>query len=443
MKKTMMLIAGTLLFSANMWAQGTQSIHGMRQESSMVQGEIKEGLEEFSSFFMVEVNTMDAAKKAKINEFATAYRSKRRSVKVGDVASSMFTGGVTAVINVLGNELLELAKIRARQKKSWQEMRQKECVFIDSLQSIKGQRDFYSNLSTTGPLDPSDMNFDGITLSAQRDGVEMLKIVCHIDTTRLDHMFMHSKFYLVVDTVVFRPYNSFLPNFQANRISASSWKNLSVEEKDYWNTISHFDFHEYRNPVVSVKMDIYSSWINELVQVSQDVKLGSFSLKIPISEEVLRDSVYVYYRSDAIAHQQPTIMVDGDCFVVPRSYMPVSVSSPSWGTGEYKMKVVLSETCQYNPQANRAKNWHRDYKQLVRMRKNGKVQNEYVSHILSTMRENQGTILKAIYTPAFNAIAQELNPNKKTVVGNMQQVGATSGGQMNGFMVGGQKGGGK
>ena len=77
------------------------------------------------------------------------------------------------------------------------------------------------------------------------------------------------------------------------------------------------------------------------------------------------------------------------------------------------------------------------------MRKNGKVQNEYVSHILSTMRENQGTILKAIYTPAFNAIAQELNPNKKTVVGNMQQVGATSGGQMNGFMVGGQKGGGK
>lgn len=441
MKRTMMLMAGVLLFHI-MWAQGNRPIAGMRQEKGVTHGDIVQGLKEdgFSSFFMVEVNTMDKAKKERINSIAAEYRSRKRSLKVGEVASSMLSGGVTAIINVLGNELLELTKIRARQKRTWEEMRLKECVFVDSLQSIKGQRDFYGDLSTTGPLDPSDINFDGFTLSAQRDGVEMLKIVCHIDTTRLDHMFMHSKFYLMVDTVVFRPYHSFLPNFQANRISASSLARMSIEEKDYWNTISHFDFHEYTKPVVKVKMDIFSSWINELVQVSQDVKLGSFSLNIPISKDELRDSVYVYYRSDAIRNQQTTIEIEGDCFVVPRSYMPVSASVPSWGTGEYKMKVVLSESCQYNPQAPRAMNWHRDYKQLVRMQKHGKADNEYLSHILSSIRENQGIILKGIYTPAFNAIAQELNPNKKTTMGSFQQGGTNPGMQMKSQMGGGQSG---
>ncbi len=429
MKKKMMLgVCAVLLSTSVSMAQGMPQAHGARQEiSSSMRGGVTEGLEKegFSSYFVVEVNTMDETKKKMVNEMAANYRAQRRSLNAKSIASSMLTGGVTAVINVLGNELLELTKIRSRQKRSWEEMRQKECMFVDSLQSIKGQRDFYSSLSTTGPLDPTDMNFDGITLSAKREGVEMLRIVCHIDTARLDHMFMHSKFYLVADTVIFRPYHSFLPNFQANRITPSYVEKMSEEEKDYWHTISQFDFHEYERPTVRVKMDIFSSWINELVQVSQDVKLGSFSLNIPIAEKDLRDSVYVYYRSEALARHQAPLEVEGDCFVVPRSYMPVSATNPSWGTGEYKMKVVLSETCQYNPDANRAKNWHRDYKQLVRMQKHGKAENEYVSHIRSTLRENQGTILKAIYTPAFTAIAQELKFGQNTSMGNMQQNAAT------------------
>ena len=348
MKKKMMLgVCAVLLSTSVSMAQGMPQAHGARQEISSMRGGVTEGLEKegFSSYFVVEVNTMDETKKRMVNEMAANYRAQRRSLNAKSIASSMLTGGVTAVINVLGNELLELTKIRSRQKRSWEEMRQKECMFVDSLQSIKGQRDFYSSLSTTGPLDPTDMNFDGITLSAKREGVEMLRIVCHIDTARLDHMFMHSKFYLVADTVIFRPYHSFLPNFQANRITPSYVEKMSEEEKDYWHTISQFDFHEYERPTVRVKMDIFSSWINELVQVSQDVKLGSFSLNIPIAEKDLRDSVYVYYRSEALARHQPLLDVEGDCFVVPRSYMPVSATNPSWGTGEYKMKVVLSETC--------------------------------------------------------------------------------------------------
>ena len=73
--------------------------------------------------------------------------------------------------------------------------------------------------------------------------------------------------------------------------------------------------------------------------------------------------------------------------------------NPSWGTGEYKLKVVMSETCRYNPDGKRAKNWHDDYKQLVRMQNNGKAGNEYWAIIKSAIVDNSSTILKSTYTP--------------------------------------------
>ncbi len=83
--------------------------------------------------------------------------------------------------------------------------------------------------------------------------------------------------------------------------------------------------------------------------------------------------------------------------------MPVAANNPSWGTGEYRMKVVLSESCRYNPKEGRSKNWHRDYKQLVRMQK-GKAKNEYWNDVVTTFRDNSSTILKATYTPVLNML---------------------------------------
>ena len=68
------------------------------------------------------------------------------------------------------------------------------------------------------------------------------------------------------------------------------------------------------------------------------------------------------------------------------------------------MKVVLSEKCRYNPKAGRSKNWHRDYKQLVRMQNHGKAKNEYWSDVVTTFRDNRNTILKATYTPVLNSL---------------------------------------
>lgn len=347
------------------------------------------------SAFELDVNPMSTESRDKINRAATQYRSATRSV-LTDMGRGMLVGGVAAVVDVVSTEIINLLEVRSKQKKEWLSMRQRECVFVDSLQSVKGQTDFYGSQSKYGPLDPTDMKFDGFTLRAHRQGHEVLRVVCHIDTTRLSHMFLHSKFYLVADTIEFHPYRSFLPNLQRPR------GEMSEDERDYWNTISQFSFAEYGNMNINVKIDVTSSWINELVQVFQDVQLGSFSINIPISENDLRDSVYVYTREQALARGQHPIDVTGDCFVVPRSYMPVSVNNPSWGTGEYRMKATISERCTYNPSSERSKHWHRDYKQLVRMQNGGKAQNDYWQSVVTTFRDNQSKILKATYTPALN-----------------------------------------
>lgn len=350
---------------------------------------------------IVDVNHMDDKTRDKLNQVASNYRSQSRSAFT-DISKSMLYGGVSTVFSIIGNEIISLTKIRSQQKKRWMEMRQRENLFSDSLQSAKGQSDFYRKPSTYGALDPSDMNFDGITFRATRQGKDVLKMVCHIDTTRFDHLFLHSKFYLVLDTIEFHPYESYLPNLSANRINGIDPKSQDKEQIDFWNTISKFSFSEQKNPSINIRMDFFSSWINEAVMVQQDVKLGSFTLDIPINEMDIKDSVYFYSRQEAIQQNKRLIDISGDCFVVPRSYMPVSANNPSWGTGEYKMKVVMTERCQYNPAAGRSTNWHKDYKQLVRLQNHGKSKNEYISNVISTFRESKDNIIKATYTPLLN-----------------------------------------
>ncbi len=390
----------------------------------------------------VDINKMNMDKKEKLNSMANKYQPSR--TVWGDVLS----GGITSIVDLIGTETINLIKIRSKQKKTWQQMRQKECSFTDSLQSIGGQSDFYAKPSIYGPLDPTNMNFDGITLHAFRNGEDVLKMVCHIDSTRFDHLFCHSKFYLVADTIIFYPHRSFLPNLSANGIRepqiednnkggeprlmdmadnpsiGSNGKSNPKEEmkegkplsprmikkqkrmlQEYQNIIKKFDFggNEKGEVNVTIKIDVSSSWINELVQVSQDVKLGTFTVRIPIKmQDLNRDSAYVYIREEALKHKKDTINIEGDCFVVPRSYMPISAENPMWGTGEYKMKVILSETCQYNPDDNRSKNWLKDYKALMRLQKNGKVLNDYLADMKTTISDNWNTLVKTIVTSSFN-----------------------------------------
>lgn len=376
---------------------------------------------EMQNSFVVSVNTMSDSKRNMLNQMADRYRLGTTRGFVSDLSTAAFAGTMGAMVNVIGTSVMNVLQVRSKQKKAWQEMRQKECVFVDSLLSVKGQSDFYDKPSTYGFLDPSDMKFDGIAFYANRGGKEVLRLVCHIDTTRLEHMFLHSKFYLVADTIVFHPYNSYLPNLSANHIYPPRKGKDSQDEVDYWNTISHFSFNEQQNPCINIRIDLSSSWINEIAQVQQNVPLGSFSVNIPVKQEDLNsDSVYFYSRQAAIEEHKPTIEMAGDCFVVPRSFMPVDANHPSWGTGEYKMKVVMTESCRYDPEHGRSSNWHHDYKQLVRMRNNGKACNEYWQNMVTTFRDNSNTILKATLTPIIQDAVSLMTPSTSGGMGGIQ-----------------------
>ena len=351
---------------------------------------------EIASSMTLTVNRMNDEKKQQLNRIAMQYSNTRAAKLLPTIGQDM----VMSLTDILVKEAYYALTIRSRQKKEWMELRQKECIFVDSMQSVGGQRDFYAQTSVMGPLDPTGINFDGITLDASKNGHRVLHMVCHIDTSRFDMLFRHSRFYLVLDSFAFFPYQSFLPNLGVGASDLAKRSDLEQGDIDYWNTISHFNFAEHRNPSVRVTIDLYSSWINELVQVSQDVRLGSFWLNIPINESDLRDSAYIYSRQEALASGRPTIDINGSSFVVPRSYMPLDARKPSWGTGEFKMKVVLSENCLYNPEGMRAKDWHKDYKQLMRLYNHGKDPDMiYLTHPLVTLRESNGVLLKAVYAP--------------------------------------------
>ena len=353
-----------------------------------------------ASVMTLTVNRMDERKIELLNKKAMQYSNTRATKLLPTIGQDV----ALSMTDILVKEAYYALTIRSRQKKEWMELRQKECTFADSMQSNMGQRDFYSQTSNMGPLDPSGINFDGITLEASKEGQKVLHLVCHIDTTRFDMLFRHSRFYLVLDSFAFFPYRSFIPNLGIRASDLASRNDLKQSDLDYWNTISHFDFAEHRNPTVQVSIDLYSSWINELVQVFQDVQLGSFWLNIPINENDLEDSAYIYSRKEALANDRPTIDINGSSFIVPRSYMPLDARKPSWGTGEFKIKVVLSEKCIYNPEGIRCKDWHKDYKQLMHLYNHGKDPDmQYLTHPLVTLRESNGILLKAVYAPLIRS----------------------------------------
>ncbi len=359
---------------------------------------------ESGNVFIINVNNMTEDCQEQLNAMASSYRNNDRSI-MGDIGKSMLTGGVTAVVSVVGEELFKLTQVRSSQKKKWKEMRQRECVFVDSLESVTGQCDFYSKPSAYGPLDPSDMRFDGITFTSRRNGREVLRMVCRLDTSRLDQMFMHSKFHLILDSLTFHPYRSYLPNFSANNISAGS----EAAAAEYFDEIKGFSYDELGNHMIKIDMDLTSSWINEQVQIYQNMRLGSFSLEIPVPKSALKDSVFYYSREEALAGDMKPIEIFGDSFVVPRSYMPGAADNPSWGTGEYKIKLTLTQRAKYNQDSERSKNWHKDYKNLVRMQNGGRGPNDYWMDIKTTFMDKSGVIMKATYMPLLNYGTKTIN----------------------------------
>lgn len=353
----------------------------------------------------VSINQMDNRSREQVNQIVAGLQlsaSPTRSV-FKDIFGSMLTGGLTAAVDVVATEIINLAKYKKNQKEKWMQMIERECNYTDSLSSIKGLTDFYSETSNIGAFDPSNINFDGISLRGMRDGREVLYMSCHIDMSRLQHMFRHSKFNLVLDTLVFHPYDCHLPNLQANGI-----RMMRGEKTERDNS---FSFDERKNLCVSLEMTLTSSWVNEAVMVMDNVELGKFKLNVNIDQN---KPVFIYSRKQieqnrALGLQSDTtfIQIDGDCFVVPRSFMPSFGGQRTWGTGEYNVKVKMRETCQFNTDEERnkkMKQWYKDYKQLRKMQKKGSLLGEYFRNVC---KQNGNTIVKEMLKKGITTTMQE------------------------------------
>lgn len=385
MKKVSLFLTGLMMLGASMQAQPPQR-------------DFNGGVERES--WEVSVNQMDSRSREKVNQIVEGLQSKGGSTRgvVKDILGSMLTGGVTAAVDVVATEIINLAKYKKTQKQKWMQMIERECNYTDSISSIKGLKDFYSEVSTLGALDPSNINFDGISIRGIRSGNEVLYLSCHIDTTRLDHMFQHSKFNLVLDTLIFHPYECHLPNLQANGIRLMHGEST---ERD-----NSFSFDERQNLRIGLEMTLSSSWINEAVMVMDNVELGKFKLNVNIDQN---NPVFIYSRkqieqnrASGLKRDTTFIQIEGDCFVVPRSYMPISGGKRMWGTGEYNIKVKMRESCQFNRDEDRnkkMKQWYKDYKQLRKMQKKGSLVGEYFKTV---WQQNGNTLVKQMLKQGLN-----------------------------------------
>ena len=387
--------------------------------------------------WQVNVNTMESSSRERITAVVDAMHQQgaTRSIATNILKASGF-GLVSSMVDVIATETINLAKMRKRQKQEWMRMIQNECNYTDSISNIKGLKDFYQKPSRYGALDPSNINFDGISIRGMRNGQEVIYLSCHIDTTRLLHLFQHSKFHLVVDTISFNPYNCHLPNLMANGIRMAKGS-----ERD--NT---FSFSEREHLTIGLELTLSSSWINEAVMVQQNVQLGEFRLQFTIPDnlasfhysrsEVDRNRKLAMASEENLATGHTDLMTDyiemeGDCFVVPRSYMPISSSERMWGTGEYNIKVKFRESCQFSQDVThneKMKHWRKDYKQLRKMQKKGSQTTEYLRTVWN---QNGDQIVKTMVKQGLNTGVQAAGLSATSSMGGaMPAGGSPTGGGM-------------
>lgn len=378
----------------------------------------------------VDINPMSESTRTKITRAAEMMQQRGGATRGAlDILTAGVTGGVSAIIDVATTEIIHLATYRKEQKKKWWQLIQNESNYTDSIASIRGLNDFYKQPSRYGALDPSNINFDGISIRGRRDGREMLYISCHIDTTKLDHLFQHSKFYMVVDSIAFYPLLCHLPNLSANGIR--------LERNDSTERDNSFRFSERTHLNVGMELTLSSSWVNEAVFVQKDVQLGTFKLNIsiPDSTEVYKYSRKAAERNKALMRINPTLRLDtttvqmeGDCFVVPRSYMPINGEEQMWGTGEYNIKVKFRESCSFRentPYNEKLKHWKQDYKQLRKMQKKGSEVSEYFKEV---WQQNGTTLMKTMIKQGLTTGASELMGSSAGGAGGGASAGGASGG---------------
>lgn len=261
-------------------------------------------------------------------------------------AKGIGSGYISTFIDMGVNALGNLITRNARQKKEWEDMVRDENVWSTKISSIQDVKDFYRKPSTAGALDPLNMNFDGIGCLRMEGQDTVFFISCHIDRSKLQRIVNHSKFELVLDTLILNPLHSNLPNTP-----------LPLK----------FSFDERKDFNLSMNIKLTSSWFTDAIELHNDAQLGEFNIHIPVSKNDVNEQGYIKYVRNADEPSKYSVI--GESFIVPRSYMGYRDANGKykniWGTGQYKLDIELKETCDITPEYRAA--WKSDRKKRKKM----------------------------------------------------------------------------
>ena len=263
-----------------------------------------------------------------------------------EAVKGIASGYVTSFIDLGVNAIGAFFTRNSRLKEEWEETVKQENVYQTQISTVSEVNDFYKQTSFDGAMDPKGMRFDGIGCLRKENKDTVFYISCHIDRSKINRIINHTKFELVLDTLIISPTHSNLPN-----------SSLDIP----------FSFEERKNFTLSMDIKLLSSWMNEIVQLQKNQELGEFSINIPVDQSVLDNKGYLRYVRNA--NDVPAYKVLGESFIVPRSYMGYRDENDnyknSWGTGEYKLDITLKETCDVTEQYR--KKWKEDRKRRKEM----------------------------------------------------------------------------
>lgn len=268
------------------------------------------------------------------------FNASKESLK--GIASGYVTSFIDLGVNAIGSLLTR----NARLKEEWEETVKAENIYKTKISTVSEINDFYKEASFEGAMDPKGMRFDGIGCLRLEDNDTVFYLSCHIDRSKIDRIVKHSKFELVLDTLIVSPTHSNLPNTYLD--------------------LPYF-FAERDNFTLSMNIKLISSWMNEIVQLQKNQELGAFVLNVPVDPEELDEKGFLRYVRNR--DEEPVYKIVGESFIVPRSYMGYRDKDDNykniWGTGEYKLEIELKETCDVTEQYRES--WKKDRKRRKKL----------------------------------------------------------------------------
>ena len=406
-KSLMAVMLAVVLWASGMYAQQpepvTQDAGPQTQRTVKGQRKYKLVVNEGNDSTVAEFNRGLASMRGNLSnrgfvDNLTGLYKKSAAGQAVSVTSSLLNFGLNAIIAATKSK-----------KPEWEKAVRGECTFVRRLPMQMEILDFYRHPSTNGPLDPTDVNFNGfgcrqVIEYTDPDGnvreEEVFYVTCKVKSgpEGKARMLNHSKFETEVDTLRFNYALCDLPNDSLGMATD--------------NRIG-FSFDSRKDLKFVVNATITSSWINQALMVFNDQPLGSFDIVASIDPKYIDgDGVFRYY-ADRDRNSGKDVRVSGDCFLVPRSYVGSSDMrniQDSWGTGQYKVEMKVSEVCKINEKyymtadGRDNKKWKDEWRLIKKRKKQPSVWKQLLGVVSSQYKDSKWVTVLA--EPAINAFIQ-------------------------------------